>query len=342
MAGVSQATVSLVLNGRDAALTEDTRERVRSVIRRSGYVANPIARVLAGGRNQLLGIHTFEKVFPLHTGDFYFPFLVGVEEEAERRGYDLLMFTSSGEQRRIFTDGATRLNLADGALLLGRNPDLEEIAELARIGYPFVFIGHREIPGHRISYVAADYTAATHAVTGRLLEAGHRRLAYLRLGAAAGQPGLDRVRGYREAVAVAGLSGAPVWEVQSATDADGLLETAVGNGITGLVVEQLALAEEIGRACAARGLAIPADLSVAVLGDTIDTDAASTDWSGFQVPRQEMGAAATRLLIDQLEGRAETPHIETVPCRLSDGTSIGPAHLSEGERPSKNTERNPS
>lgn len=326
MAGVSQTTVSLVLNGRDEALTEETRERVRSVIQMSGYVANPIARTLAGGRNRLLGIHTFEKVFPLNGADFYFPFLLGVEEEAERNGYDLLMFTSSGEQRRIFTDGSTRLRLADGALLLGRTPDLGEVAELARSQYPFVFIGHREIPGQQISYVGAGYTAATRAVTERLFGNGHTRLVYLRVGAEGDQPGADRVKGYRAAATAAGLSGAaaPVWEAAAVGEAGALLDAAIRDGVTALVVEQMTLADELRRACAGRDLKIPGDLSVAVLGDTIGATGEDDDWSGFQVPRREMGAAATRLLIDQLEGRAESPRAETVPCRLVDGVTICP------------------
>ena len=47
MAGVSQATVSLVLNNRQDAgvrIAPETRARVLEVIRRTGYVANPIAR----------------------------------------------------------------------------------------------------------------------------------------------------------------------------------------------------------------------------------------------------------------------------------------------------------
>ncbi|MWA03625.1 LacI family DNA-binding transcriptional regulator [Actinomadura sp. LD22] len=326
IAGVSQATVSLVVNGRDEALTDDTRERVRAAIERTGYVANPIARVLAGGRNKLLGVHTFEKVFPLNGDDFYFPFLLGIEEEAESLGYDLLMFTSSGEQRRIFVDGRSRLNLADGALLLGRTPDMAEVAELARLGYPFVFIGHREIPGQALSYVAADYTDATAAVTRRLLELGHRRLAYLRLDAGGGQPGADRVAGYQLAARSARLGPAatPLWDVSGVDEAGAVLGDALDHGITALLVEQQILAEALAAACAARSVSIPADISVAVLGDTIGVRGSETDWSGFQVPKREMGAAATRLLIDQLEERVSRPHVESIACRPVEGSSIGP------------------
>src|SRR5262245_48484111 len=101
LAGVSQATVSVVLNGRDSdvRISPATRERVLTVIREWGYVANPSARSLAGGRNRIIGVHTFEPVFPTTSVDFYFPFLLGMEQEAADLGYDLLLFTSAGGDR---------------------------------------------------------------------------------------------------------------------------------------------------------------------------------------------------------------------------------------------------
>jgi LacI family transcriptional regulator len=324
IAGVSQATVSLVLNGRDDELSAATRDKVREVLERLGYVANPVARVLAGGRNRILGIHTFEQVFPLNGGDFYFPFLLGVEEEAERQGYDLLMFTSGGGGRRVFTGGATRLELADGSLLLGRKPDLEEIGRLAAMGYPFVYIGHRELPGRGISYVAADYAAATAAVPRRLLELGHRRVAYVRFGTDVGQPGIDRLEGFRDAARDARLSSAasPLWNVDQAADVARLLDDAAESGVTALLVEQQQLAEHLRSVCRARGVRIPEDLSVAVLGDSIGASSPDPGWSGFHVPRQEMGAAATRLLVAQLDGTEESPRALSVPCRPVAGSTV--------------------
>src|SRR3954451_14218835 len=67
MTGVSQATVSLVLNGRsdgDVRIAPETRERVLQAIRERGYVADPIARRLAARDNRIIGVFTYEPVFP--------------------------------------------------------------------------------------------------------------------------------------------------------------------------------------------------------------------------------------------------------------------------------------
>ncbi|MDO9608258.1 MAG: LacI family DNA-binding transcriptional regulator, partial [Brevundimonas sp.] len=52
LAGVSPMTVSRVVNG-DARVREATRTRVEAIIRETGYVPDPAARILAragGGR----------------------------------------------------------------------------------------------------------------------------------------------------------------------------------------------------------------------------------------------------------------------------------------------------
>ena len=72
LAGVSQATVSYVLNGRTdrPVIPQQTQERVLAAARELGYVANPSARSLAGGSNRLIGVYTFESVFPIDHHDF--------------------------------------------------------------------------------------------------------------------------------------------------------------------------------------------------------------------------------------------------------------------------------
>src|ERR1041384_8628263 len=64
LAGVSIATVSRVLNGRDD-VSNETREAVRRVIREQGYTANRSARGLSAGRTGLVGV-LVPLVFPAY------------------------------------------------------------------------------------------------------------------------------------------------------------------------------------------------------------------------------------------------------------------------------------
>ena len=329
LAGVSQATVSLVLNERDSGvrISPETRDRVLAAMREWGYVANASARSLAGGRNRIIGVYTFEPVFPTTSVDFYFPFLLGMEQEAAELGHDLLLFTSLRGERQIFRDGSTRLSLADGALLLGRNPNLDEIEQLRDSGYPFVYVGHREVSGAPVSYVAADYTSATRAAQpSGCSSAGHQRVAYARLGEGEAQPSRDREKGFRQALRADGarrLIG-PVWTLESPEEVDGLVEEIIGGGITAVVAEQQLLAEEVLGAASRRGLSVPEDLSIVVLGDPTGARRDDVAWTGLEIPRQEMGAVATRLLVRSLDDAERTAVSESVACLIIPGTTVGP------------------
>jgi DNA-binding LacI/PurR family transcriptional regulator len=120
--GVSTAVVSHTLSDRTHGtirVSEATRQRVLRAVRELGYVPNPIARRLARGRTGLIGVFTYEPVFPIDQTNFFHPFLVGIEAEAETQGQDLLLFTKGADKgtRNIYVDGVNRLQLADGAVL---------------------------------------------------------------------------------------------------------------------------------------------------------------------------------------------------------------------------------
>jgi LacI family transcriptional regulator len=327
LAGVSQATVSLVLNERnDVRINPTTRERVLAAIREWGYVANASARSLAGGQNKIIGVYTFEPVFPTTSVDFYFPFLLGMEQAAADLGYDLLMFTSAGGERQVFREGGTRLSLADGALLLGRDPNVEEIERLRDTGYPFVYVGHREVSGAPVSYVAADYAGATRQLTERLFELGHRRVAYARVGDGGAQPSRDREKGFREATpsGTANRLTGPVWTLESPDDVPGLLEEIRHGGVTAVVAEQVLLAEELLACARQHEMSVPDDLSIVVLGDSTGARRTDMPWTSLVVPREQMGRRATHLLVRLLETTEPEVCREYVECPLMPGSTVAP------------------
>ncbi|MFI2364420.1 LacI family DNA-binding transcriptional regulator [Promicromonospora sp. NPDC019610] len=345
-AGVSQATVSLVVSGGQASsqVAEQTRRAVLDAAAALGYTVNTAARSLKGGRNRMLGLYTFEPVFPVDQRDFYFPFLLGVEEATAEFGYDLLLFSSVGTgERRIYSGGINRLKVADGCVLLGRHIDRADLADLVREDFPFVFVGRRELPGAELSYVAPDYVGATRDMVRRLTDAGHRRLAYLRP-ADHQEPTRDREAGFRAGLADAGLPDQPVHEMpdDAVTTTDlltDLLQRWRADGVTALLVEpseddQTVAALE--RVAAAAGLRIPEDLSVALLGDPAPSSSPSSaasaasaavtpsgrDWTRFTLPREDMGRAAVGLLLEILDAD-DGPRRLSVACTPVDGDSVG-------------------
>lgn len=331
-AGVSPAIVSLVLNGRldksNVRISQETQQRVWQAIRELGYVPNPVARSLAGGSNRLLGVFTYEAVFPMAHSDFYYPFLVGIEQEAERHGYDLLLFTRSDSngQRKVYHQGINRLQLAEGAVLLGLHSDRAELARLQQEGFPFVFVGRREAPDSAISYSAADYASATQQVVGRLLDLGHRRISYLRASGDS-ESSRDRQKGYLDAFSQRGLSvpAESILQVELNRKAAGLIRQQIKAGVSAIVAEQPDLALRVVEVAAALGLEIPRDLSVATLGDTGEWPGLGLELTTFQIPRQQMGSQAVRLLLERLANPQDSaPKQVVLPCTFVPGNTIAP------------------
>lgn len=323
LAGVSQTTVSFVLNEREENLSRvpaDTRARVLRVIQETGYVADPIARRLRLGGTRMIGVYTFEALFPAEREDFFFPVLAGIEAEAQRRDHDLLLLTGgrSGGRPAGLTNGSTRLRLADACILLGQYVPVADLEHLIDVGYPFVSVGRRvDVGAGPVPWVAADYTTAVADLVGRARAEGHQRLAYLGYGRGAVSY-VDRMAGFHQAVP-GGLVLEPVGDPQQ------WCERLLADGVTAVLAEQAEQVDKLVRALATRGLQAPDDLSLLSLSGSPELDG---DVTGFTLPRREMGARALAVLTEGREISAARPDgsvvQELLGCTYRPGRTLGP------------------
>ncbi|WP_420365415.1 LacI family DNA-binding transcriptional regulator [Curtobacterium sp. L3-7] len=332
IAGVSQSTVSLVLNGKadeTRRIPAATRDRVLDVIRETTYVANPVARSLVGATNDLIGVFTYEPAFPNRSSDFYTPLLTGIESAAEHVRADLLVFTSTpvvNGRRRLFHE-SNRLRLADGCILLGREMDADELERLLDTDYPFVAIGRRDAAGGRVPYIGVDYAAATQALVRRALDLGHARFGLLRLPLGA-ESSRDRRAGIVDALSGAGLDTADALVETAVTDhrtvADAW-EAIRASRPTVVLVEDPDDGEELLELLADD---VPARVSVVVLGEHTRHRDRGTDVTRLSAPRTELGARAVAALTERIaavqRGDAPDPVQELLACTLVAGTTLGP------------------
>ncbi|MGH3311721.1 MAG: LacI family DNA-binding transcriptional regulator [Streptomyces sp.] len=333
LAGVSQTTVSLVLAGKAdaAALAQETRSAVLKAARQLGYVADPAARRLAAGRNNLLGLHTFMPAFPVDQRNPYYPFLVGVEEEAAAQGYDLLLFTSApatGTGHR--EDPLHRLRLADGCVLIGRHAPVAEVSALLDSEFPLVYIGRREEFGDRLPYVGADYVTATAELVRHLHMLGHRQIVYVRETDDA-VASLDRERGFREAIReldAAPAGGSVVRTNGSDLTAD-LLRGWLDGGVTAVIAEStdtLAAERAVQSVAATLGARYPTDFSFALAGSQVAREVGEPIITGYRSLKREMGHEAVRVLADLLSGEhvSQTRRQQLLACTFIEGETTGP------------------
>lgn len=330
LAGVSQATVSLVLGGKkQGAITEETRQRVLEAASTLGYVPDPAARSLAAARNDLLGVFSFTSTFPTEVQHSYYPFLVGVEREAAARGYDLVLFagSSAGGARAGRPEALGRVRLADGCLFLGRHAPAGELRRLVADGFPVVHIGRRdELEG--VAWVGADYVSATREVVGHLAGLGHRRIVLVREDDEA-PASTDREQGFLKGLAEAGLPGGPDAVFRSAHPARDLtperLTAWLADGVTAFVAEETDTGgawRALHDAARATGTECPRDASFALLGSPPPDLANGPEPTGFDIPRTQLGRAAVRLLAALVAGEEAAEPL--VACAFRPGATAGP------------------
>lgn len=331
LAGVSVPLVSAVVSNSPGSssigASAETRARVWDAVRTLGYVPNVAARSLANGSNKLISVFTYDAVFPAETENFYHEFFVGIEQEADARGYSLLLVTSSRNadgERAIYVDGTNSLQLADGAIVLGGHHPTDELARLQREGFPFVHVGRREITGGQISYVGADYEGGTVIAARALFDLGHRRIGF----ASSGLPGssaLERQAGFVRARAELGLEldEAPVIPARQG----GLLDQVLANDLSAVILETTGEAQQLVREARARRISVPRDLSVVSLGGLSRTRQRPRV-AQLVIPRREMGRQAVAALIELLADRSLPPVQRMLDCELVlESTVAAPASV---------------
>lgn len=340
-ANVSTAIVSTVINGKADSIrvSETTRERVWQVVRDLHYTPNIAAQSLAGGRNRIIGAFTYQRLFPWESRDFYYEFLLGIEEEAEAVAHHLLLFTGakneSGE-RSIFNRDTNLLRLADGAILVGGRVDSDELAKLAADGYPFVMIGRHDEVGPQASWVAADYAAGADAVVEGLYGRGHRRLLYV-AGSRTQETLIERRSGFaaacarhrlgpkRASMVAFGGTNPDLPRIAVAADEAAVLTAARERGTTAVIAESSYVAHRLFEAARAQGVNVPGELSIVGLGDHGDREnVLSPDpaLTLLRTPSREIGAAAVRMLLHLLDRPNDAPEHEWISCELSDGSTV--------------------
>lgn len=310
-AGVSQATVSLVVSGRasEGGVSAVTQARVRAAMEELGYVPDLAARSLRGGRSGLVGVFTYEPVFPARPDEYFHEFLVGIEVGAADHGQDLVLFSSTQQadgRRSIYAGGSSRLQHVDGSIILGMFRDDAELSRLVREEYPFVSIGQYD-PVPEAAWVAVDYDRAVHAIMDDLHRGGHRRIAYVH-GDDQRLPSLAR----RSAFARAGTGDDSVFLASHDLTPETVAEWR-REGVTAVMAENPQVAEDVERCVSRSGLRVPDDFAAAALEVPIRSGRAA-GWSHLIIPKRDIGIRSVAVLSAILDGKLPHDHHETMQC----------------------------
>jgi LacI family transcriptional regulator len=195
--GVSVVTVSKVLRG-NADIGEETRKRVLKRMKELNYQPNMMARGLASGRTYTVGLVVPDLVHP------YFAEFAKSLSGVLRMSNRALILASSEEDPDVERQEIrTLLNRGVDVLMIAScQANLRNFYELGDDRTPYILFD-RNFPHLAAHFVGSDDVLVGEMATNHLIEIGRRRIAHI--GGKNSSPSLDRLRGYRNALAAAGL-----------------------------------------------------------------------------------------------------------------------------------------
>jgi LacI family transcriptional regulator len=206
-AGVSQATVSLVLNSAAGSrFSEDTRKRVRDAVDQLGYRTNAHAKTLRDGVAGMIGFVGDS----VATSPFAGAIIEGAQERAWEDGLLLLTMNTGGDKALEAASLDTMLSYKVAGVVYGamyhRRLDVPD----ALAGVPSVVLNSQDRAG-RIPSVAPNEVKGGYTATRRLIDAGHSRIALINIESLeSGLPAaVGRHEGYTRALEEAGMDVDP-------------------------------------------------------------------------------------------------------------------------------------
>jgi len=313
LAGVSRATVSRVVNG-SPKVSPAVRAQVQRAVAKLGYVPNRAARSLVTRRADSVALVVSEPHARFFSEPFFAGMVRGVSAALAETGVQLLLLIAQALPDRGWLERYVVGGHVDGVLLASMHGDDPLPGTLERAGVPAVLIGRpvdQAAPG---SYVDADNRGGAGKAVGHLARRGRRRIATI-TGSLDMGVGQDRLEGYRDGLAAAGLAGAgDLVETGDFTEEGGaaamgrLLERP-GDPVDAVFAASDLMAAGALRALRAAGRRVPEDVAVVGFEDSAVARYAQPPLTTVRQPIEEMGRQATRLLLAQVAGQAGGMHL---------------------------------
>jgi DNA-binding LacI/PurR family transcriptional regulator len=299
--GVSEATVSRVLNGR-SGVSEQTRQAVLTALDVLGY-ERPTK--LRGERARLVGL-----VLPELQNPIFPAFAEVVGGALAQQGYTpvLCTQTAGGVSEADYVDLLLTQQVSGivfaGGNFAQRGADHDHYGLLADRGLPVVLINAsiEELPFPRVS---CDDEVAVEQAVGHLASLGHTRIGLV-LGPVDHVPSERKLHAARAAAARLGITLDDDVVARSAYSLESGQAAAtrlLKHGVTGLVCASDPLALGAIRAARRAGRRVPEDVSVVGYDDSLFMNCTEPPLTTVRQPIEPMGRAAIDLLVGLIAGQ---------------------------------------
>lgn len=300
-AGVSQATVSRVING-SASVSIETRQNVMYWVRKLNYQPNLTAQTLVSKQSYLLGM-----ILPDISNPFFSDVLKIVEQEASLHGYNII-FCNTGDniQKERHSLNILRGRQVDGLLLVPVDSNASHLRMLRHTKIPVVTIARDvdHFDSVSISYRHGGALVATH-----LLELGHANIGYI------GPREEEKFQGFYEALTKQGVpvddenviafekEGEPISSHEIHEKLSAYLKKKKKGDVTAFLVYNDFGAFIVTHILQEHGYNIPEDIAVVGFDNTFLALEMRPTLTSVAQPMTEIGRLALEMLLERIAGK---------------------------------------
>lgn len=311
-AGVSISTVSRVINN-SKPVSNEIRQKVLEVIKRTGYVPNPVARSLVTKKSQTIGV-----IVPDMSNLFIGELINGIEEVGRIYNYDILLCNSYGTEEEEFRYiNLLKSKQVAGLVFVSWNMTEKQVRAIEESNIKAVYIS-KNAKDFDVYSVGVNHFDASYETTKHLLEKGLRKILFIRSSIENTIADSERFKGYKKALKEYDI------EVDKDYVKQGDMTSTCGYNIMKNVLEKYTpeavfatndeLAIGVMNAILDKGLDIPKDISVVGYDDTRIASLTRPKLTTVKQPIYDIGAVCIRMLVKVLAGedikqkRVELPY----------------------------------
>ena len=316
LAGVTPAVVSRVFNNdENLNIKAETRANVLDAIKRLEYKPNIVARSLRTHSMNTIGMLIADIINP-----FYSQMIKGVQEEAKKAGYGLILCDTNddplSEKRYIETLHA---QFVDG-VILGSSYIEDDVVELIEgLGMNSVMVNRGSL-NSSAPYVKTNEVEGMILAVNHLIRLGHTKIAYI-CGPLYVETAARRLTGYRKALKNAGIAYNPKHVIEATFDEESgykackeLLKTndrptAICTGNDLMAIGAMRVIKEA-------GLRIPEDISLVGYNNIWVTSLLSPPLTTVEAPLSEIGREAFKVLLGLITSNKNINYHVTLPNKL--------------------------
>jgi len=304
VAGVSLATASRVLNN-SAGVSLRAREQVRDAVTHLGYVRRRAARATTSRRTRAVAAVICANNTRLFSDPFYSRVISGATEEFAAHDVPLMVVPITDE-RLALVEPTLHCGHYAGVVLVGAHDRHPLTVSLPAAGVPVTLVGRPMHPS-RASYVDVDNKGGARLAIEHLVRQGRKNIATI-----AGPPnmsaGADRLAGYKESMARAGLPEMPIaygdFSQASAVHAMWrLLDQRPG--LDAVFVASDIMATGALHALRRAGRRVPDDVAIIGFDDLPLAQHTQPPLTTVRQPIEEIGTIAARRMLAELDGLAD-------------------------------------